>query len=146
MCSVLRRTVHFSGTQYPHEAVQPPEHLIITGCSMQKHSLKWSNNTANKTKTTPVSSTKVSFFIGFSCPESVLTNSSLTWVFYTHITNGCSLSANTVFWGWCQPARDASSSWWTLGLVLGFSWVCPGVLLCSSSRLSATLLGMVSAS
>lgn len=47
-------------------------------------------------------------------------------------------SANTVFWGWCQPAIDASSSWWTQCLVLGFSWVCPGVLLCSSSRLSAT--------
>lgn len=27
MCSVLRHTVHFSGTQYPHETVQLTEHL-----------------------------------------------------------------------------------------------------------------------
>ena len=27
MCSVLRHTVHFSGTQYPRETVQLTEHL-----------------------------------------------------------------------------------------------------------------------
>lgn len=51
--------------QYPHGTVKLTEHLIITGCSVQKHSLKWEQQTANKTKTTPVSSTKVSFFIWF---------------------------------------------------------------------------------